>query len=122
MWDAENAPQPSDLSNLTTGTGSLPVIAGCSGPNPGNPPSYQACTPPARSTGFTAADWTAVVNQMLAEIYAAGQVVSFFGDLDSMRQSLFIAEGAELPAIGGTSGSRRRRARQPRTTSTRCGA
>ena len=80
------------------------MIAGCSGPNPGNPPSYQACTPPARSTGFTAADWTAVVNQMLAEIYAAGQVVSFFGDLDSMRQSLFIAEGAELPAIGGNLG------------------
>ena len=37
---------------------------------------------------------------MLSEAYAATQVVAFFAQLESMRESLFIAEGAELPAIG----------------------
>jgi FG-GAP-like repeat len=97
VWASENAPQASDLQQLQQG---LVSIANCTGPGPGNPPSFQACTPPAGSSGFTAADWTAVVNEMLAENYAAVEVVNFFAQLESMRTSLFIAEGAALPAIG----------------------
>jgi hypothetical protein len=97
VWASENAPQASDLQQLQQG---LVSIANCTGPGPGNPPSFQACTPPANSSGFTAGDWTAVVNEMLAENYAASEVVAFFAQLESMRTSLFIAEGAELPAIG----------------------
>jgi hypothetical protein len=101
VWASENAPQASDLQQLQQG---LVSIANCTGPGPGNPPSFQACTPPAGSSGFTAADWTAVVNEMLSEIYAAVEVVNFFAQLESMRASLFIAEGAELPAIGSNLG------------------
>ncbi|MFZ0091605.1 MAG: VCBS repeat-containing protein [Solirubrobacteraceae bacterium] len=101
VWTAENAPQPTDLTSLQRG---LISIANCTGAVPGNPPSYQACTPPADSAGFTAAEWTAVVNEMLAESYNALQVVNLFAQLDSMRQSLFIAQNAALPAIGGDLG------------------
>ena len=101
VWASENAPLSSDLTALLgTGSGGLGTIAGCSGAQPGNPPQYQTCTPPPNSSGFDAADWTAVVNEMLSEIYAASQVVAFFAQLESMRESLFIAEDAELPAIG----------------------
>ena len=101
VWTGESAPLSSDLTALLgTGSGALGTIAGCTGALPGNPPQYQTCMLPANSSGFDAADWTAVVNEMLSEIYAASQVVAFFAQLDTMRESLFIAEGAELPAIG----------------------
>jgi hypothetical protein len=88
VWTNFYAPPPSALTSLQQG---LASIANCSGPGPGNPPSYQACTPPAGSSGFTAADWTSVVNQMLSESYAAGQVVASFAELQRTRESLFIA-------------------------------
>jgi hypothetical protein len=96
VWDQENAPAPSDLSLLQQGVLSL---AGCSGQNPGNPPSFASCTPPAGSSGFTAADWTAVINDVLSEIFSAQQVVAFFTQVDQMRQRIFIATGQQLPAI-----------------------
>ena len=103
VWTAENAPQPSDLSALQSGPFSLPAVANCTGPVPGTS-SYQSCTPPAGSTNFTAGEWTAVVNVLLAEVASAQQVLSYFAQLNQMRTSLFIAEGAELPAIGADLG------------------
>jgi hypothetical protein len=97
VWSAETPPQPTDLTQLQS---DLVRVAGCTGQAPANPPSYAACTPPSGSSGFTAADWTAVVNEMLAENYAAGQVVAFFTQLDGLRSDLFLNENAELPAIG----------------------
>jgi hypothetical protein len=97
VWNGENAPQPSDLSQLQQGVLSL---AGCSGLQPGAPPKFQSCTPPAGSSGFVGADWTAMVNEVLAEIYSAQTVIAHFSQVNSMRQSLFIAQGAELPALG----------------------
>jgi hypothetical protein len=103
VWASENVPQASDLTALLgTGSGGLGPIAGCSGARSGNPPRYQTCTPPPpfeALRSFTVLDWTAVVNEMLSEAYAASKVVGFFDQLDDMRQKLFIAEGAELPAI-----------------------
>ncbi len=97
VWSAETPPAPTDLTQLQS---DLVRIAGCTGQAPANPPSYATCTPPSGSTTFTAADWTTVVNQLLAENYAALQVVNFFAQLDGLRTNLFINEGAELPAIG----------------------
>ena len=99
-WAGENAPDPSDLTKLLT---DLPAVAGCTGLIAGDPPNYQACTPPSGS-GIEAGDWTTVVNTMLSEISDAYQVVRFFGDLDGMRQHLFVAEGSELPALGADLG------------------
>jgi hypothetical protein len=105
VWVSENDPQilSSQLATLLgTGSGGLGTIAGCSGLQPGNPPQYQTCTPPfgEPQRTFTVLDWTAVVNELLSEIYAASQVVAFFGDLGSMREFLLMQEGAELPDIG----------------------
>ena len=58
-----DAAAPTDLTQLQS---DLVRIAGCTGQAPANPPSYATCTPPSGSTAFTAADWTAVVNQLLA--------------------------------------------------------
>ena len=96
VWSTQEPPQSTDLTRLQ---GDLARVAGCTGQAPANPPSYATCTPPSGSTGFGAAEWTDVVNQLLAETYAADQVLGFFAQLDDMRQKLFIAEGAELPAI-----------------------
>lgn len=97
VWTGENPPAALDLTTLQQGVLS---IAGCSNPLPGEPPRYQTCNPPTGAT-FSAADWTAVINEVLAEIFAAEQVNAQFSQLDTMRQSLFIAEDAEFPAIGG---------------------
>jgi hypothetical protein len=100
LWTGENAPQSGDVTKVTN---RLPGIAGCDTAT-GSPPQVTACTPPAGSTGFTATQWTAVVNDMLAESDAAGEVLAFFTDLKSMREDLFQQETAELPAIGGDLG------------------
>ena len=106
--DESVSARPGYLTTLQSG---LASIANCTGQAPGNPPSYQACTPPAGSSGFTAADWTAVVNQMLSESYAAGQVVALFAQLQRMRESLFIADRGDLPDSTRISGCRGRRDR-----------
>ena len=100
MWTGENAPSQADLTSLQQGVLS---IAQCSGLQPGLPARYTACTPPPGAI-FSVADWTAVINEVLAEIFAAVQVNAHFSDLDTLRQKLFIAQGAELPAIGGALG------------------
>ncbi|MCU0308737.1 MAG: hypothetical protein MUE51_13415, partial [Thermoleophilia bacterium] len=100
VWASENAPQPQDLTRLTAG---LPGVAGCSAAA-GSPPQVASCTPPAGSSGFTAAQWTAVVNRMLAEADAAGEVLAYFTDLKTLRDGLFLQENAELPSIGSDLG------------------
>jgi hypothetical protein len=93
VWTDEDAPAAFDLENLRTG---IIRFAGCSGSNPDSPP----CTPPAGSSGFSADDWTAVVQEILAEISLAQQVVTHFSDLDDLRRDTFIAQTSALPAIG----------------------
>ena len=95
-WTGENAPDQQALGNLQAG---LLVFTGCSGETSANPPTFSSCTPPAGSTGFTAADWTAVVNEAFAEIYSAKQATQFFSNLNDLRRDTFLAKEAELPAI-----------------------
>jgi hypothetical protein len=103
VWAGETEPEATDLTNLQVGNKSLPAVAGCTGPVTGSP-TYQACTPPAGSTAFGAGDWTQMVNELLIEIDAAQDVVGYFAQLGAMRTSLFIDEGAVLPAIGAELG------------------
>ena len=56
----------------------------------------------ARSSGFTAGDWTAVVNETLAEIYYAVQTTDFFTTLANLNNDIFLAKEAELPAISSS--------------------
>ena len=81
-----------------------PSIGNCSSAN-GNqtslaPPRYASCTPPQGSTQFSQDEWTTVVNEILAEAFAADQAVGFFAVLGDMRDGLYLQENAELPAIG----------------------
>lgn len=98
FWTAENAPSAESLAGLQS---TLANAAGCSGEQAFAPPQYQSCTPPSGSTAFTAGDWKTVINELLSEAWDAQQVVGFYGELDTIRQTLFIAESAELPAIAG---------------------
>jgi hypothetical protein len=92
-WNQENPPDPDDLDDLQA---NLIRIANCSSDSAGK----LTCTAPAGIVnGFSDADWSAVLNEIVAEAEAAKQVVLLFQDLKSMRENLFIAEGAELPAI-----------------------
>ncbi len=100
VWTAENAPSTSALAAVRQ---AILGFAGCSGGINGDPP-YATCTPPAGSSGFTAPDWTAVVNQVLRETGQAQAVDDFFGELDQVRQKLFIVQGAELDAIAAKLG------------------
>ena len=79
----------------------LVVIADCSGEISAAPATYTSCSPP---SGIAAADWTAVVNEMLAEIYAAGNTLQFFDNLNKLRADTFLAKNAELPAIADSVG------------------
>jgi hypothetical protein len=99
VWSAENPPD--DLTRLESGVET--TIGDCSNPLPGEQPRYETCNPPAGAT-FGVADWTAVINEVLAEIFAADQVLAHFDDLDKMRASLFLVQKAELPAIGSDLG------------------
>lgn len=95
----ETAPTAGNLGSLLS---DIALAAVCSGEQSSLPyPHYATCTPPAGSD-ITAAVWTPVVNEVLHETWEAQQVVAFYAELDKNSQQLFIAQGAELPAIAGT--------------------
>jgi len=71
-WTATNPPSATQLSTLNDG---IVLVGDCSGETSVTPPTYASCTPPTGSSGFTAADWTAVGNDTLADVYAARQVL-----------------------------------------------
>ena len=98
VWASENAPGASTLAQLNS---DLLAIGNCSGETSQNPPQYSTCTPPSGSSGFTAADWTAVMNEIFAELYWAQQVVAFLGDsgLGGAMGKIFLSENASLPAL-----------------------
>ena len=95
-WTGTAAPTVNDMNNLLNG---VLVFAGCTGETSANPPTYSSCAVPAGSSGFTAGDWTTVVNEALAEIYNARQTVAFFNQLQSLNEDTFLAQDAELPAL-----------------------
>jgi FG-GAP-like repeat len=107
VWAGEPTPDTTLLQKLQQDLPG-PLLGNCSNQTVLEPPTYASCTPPPPPAGgsnrFTADDWKAVVNEMLAESQAAIEVANFYtgptNSLTSMRQSLFIAEGAELPAMG----------------------
>jgi hypothetical protein len=102
VWTGATAPTASSLTNLENG---ILAFAGCTGTPGANPPSYPSCAVPPNSGGFTGADWTAVVNETLAEIYDAGEAIDFFGQLSKLNGDTFLAEGNELPALADAVGA-----------------
>jgi hypothetical protein len=99
VWTGGNAPDPNDLRALLDKGQGLPHVGNCTSETSVAPPAYASCTPPPDST-FAAADWTLVVNEMLAEAFWAQRVLDHFNELAGIRRDLFISQGAALPAIG----------------------
>jgi hypothetical protein len=64
----------------------------------GGPPQYADCRPPAGSDVDQAA-WTAVSNQIIAELWAASGVVAHFTILDGIETKLFQDQQGTLPAL-----------------------
>jgi hypothetical protein len=95
-WTVSNKPAD-QLMTLSSG---IVLAAKCSGAKPGTPTTYGSCTAPAGSTGFTDGDWTAVVNEIVGEIFNAEQVDDYYDNLANLRRDVFLAEGATLPAVG----------------------
>jgi hypothetical protein len=98
-WTGATAPTDDALASVKS---EVLQVGGCSGQVSANPLVFSSCTVPAGSGGFTAADWTVVVNETLAEIYYATKVVDFFTQLSTLNNDTFLAEGAELPAISSS--------------------
>lgn len=95
LYAGANAPNTAVLaSNMTT------LEATCQNPPlTGSPPSYASCAPPAFSTA-SAADWTAVANEIIAELYYASAVTTYFADVNEVLEELFLDEDGEYPALG----------------------
>jgi hypothetical protein len=56
-----------------------------------DPPRYGSCTPPAAAgTGVSAADWTTVSNQVLADTFWASVVNEYFDDVAAVLPRLFL--------------------------------
>ena len=96
VWTGVTAPTDDDLTNLNSG---VLGFAGCTGLTSANPAHYSSCAVPSGSSGFAGGDWTAVVNETLAEIYDAKQTIDFFAQLSGLNSDTFLAKEAELPAI-----------------------
>jgi hypothetical protein len=64
----------------------------------GGPPRYTDCKPPAGS-GVNQAAWTAVSNQIIAELWAASGVVAHFTILEGIETKLFQDKQGTLPAL-----------------------
>jgi hypothetical protein len=77
VWQGEDPPAQQDLTSLRT---LVLNVGNCSNQQQGLPPQYASCTPPQSSSGFTAAEWTSMLNEVIAEIFWAQQVWSHFYD------------------------------------------
>ena len=98
VWTGGNAPTGGQLTNLQS---ELVTLGSCTMSTQAfSPPQALTCGPPSGSSGFTAGDWTSVLNELFAELFDAQTVVDFYAQVDSARQKLFVGEGAVLPAIG----------------------
>ena len=77
----------------------------CSGAdNSVPPPHYTTCnpTPAAVKAGVSTADWTAVSNQIIAELFWAIQITAHFNSVAHVQSLLFQDEGSEFPSVSDT--------------------
>lgn len=98
LWTAVTEPTV-DLRTVMT---NIAEIAGC--PKSDDlPPRYESCPLPPGASGFTAAEWTAVVNRIVAELYQAALVMDYFHNpsngLRVVWQGMFVERLAELQAM-----------------------
>lgn len=100
-WAGETPPSSQQLTQLQTG---VTTIGNCSGPSGTLPITYKSCVLPPGSSGFNADDWTAVVNEILTEIFWAQQVLVHFDTVASLNNTLYIGADAQFPAIGADLG------------------
>ena len=91
--DPTRTPTANELKNLQD-----QVAGRCTGEATANPPQYQRCTPPSGS-GVLAAAWTAVSNQIIAELFWAQHVIDHFSTLGNLMTNLFLDENSTFPSL-----------------------
>lgn len=93
-----DAPAAATLDKLSSDL--VSTVGKCSSPTSDKPPQYGSCTPPTGTgSSFTPADWTKVLNTILAEVYWAGFVVGHFSDMVDLKKTLYLEQNGQLPAI-----------------------
>lgn len=55
--------------------------------------------PPPRAEGISAATWTEVSNQIIAELYWARRVIDHFTALDNIQSRLFLDQSSQFPSM-----------------------
>jgi hypothetical protein len=99
VWTGATAPSTSVLDDLRDG---LVSLGGCTNKTSDVPLQYQTCgTPP---DGVKVADWTPVLNEILAENFWAKLVVEYFDDLQEVQHELFLEETSQLTKMGNAVG------------------
>ena len=73
--------------------------ANCSGQLTDTPPSYASCALPSGSSGFTADDYTAVSNEIIAELFYLNQYFPFHDSLQNLKTKVWDTDLPELDAI-----------------------
>jgi hypothetical protein len=92
--DPSRNPTANELKNFQD------AIAGrCSGEISGAPPQYRRCSPPSGS-GVTILAYTAVANEIIAELFLAQHVIDHFTTLGNLMTSLFLDENSTFPSLG----------------------
>ena len=92
--DPTRNPTANELKNFQD------AIAGrCSGEILGAPPRYQRCSPPSGSVGFGIPAYTAVSNQIIAELFWAQHVIDYFSTLGNLTTNLFLDENSSFPSL-----------------------
>jgi hypothetical protein len=89
-------------NSLTNGTYSTylnEIELLCTGDLGTSPPSFTTCTPPPDYDTIFVAAWTAVSNQLIAELTWASGAKTHFATLESAQDTLFTLDGTELPAL-----------------------
>jgi hypothetical protein len=104
VWAATQEPT-ADLNALIA---KLPGDARCTDKLPPvdqrpSPPQYNSCVLPADAKDYTADDWKAVVNEILAELFYADQVMDHFhhraNGVGVVWQKLFLDQLAQMQSI-----------------------
>jgi hypothetical protein len=96
VWTAMNPPTDDQLAALSSG---VQFLGQCTAQSGTDPLQFGTCKLPNGATTFDKDAWTAVINDTLADIYYAKQVLAYYRAVDSLRQVSFLTDQAELPAI-----------------------
>jgi hypothetical protein len=94
LYAGSNSPDASTISSTMVSIASL-----CQDVLAANPEQFKTCATPPASQNVDGAAYTAVSNQILAELFWAGETLSYFTSQSDILGELFQNQSATLPSI-----------------------